>query len=139
MAKFELLTDGMNYKGTFYTKSSLVDFDDDIDVKGLEEDGHIGAEGTLKKHDEEVAKREEEQREFRAEQQAREDEEAARRFAEHQERVSGGGLPNDFGKRPRRDDSEDKGDDKSDKSEGNPNVSSQDGPKTTERVNTRRR
>jgi hypothetical protein len=67
MAKFELLSDGMNYKGSFYSKGAIIDFDDDVNVKGLEEDGHIGPEGAGEKRAEELEKAEQERAELAAE------------------------------------------------------------------------
>jgi hypothetical protein len=120
MAKFELLTDGMSYKGTFYTKGDVVDFDDDIDVKGLEADGHIGAEGTLEKLTKEQDKLDEERSTFEADQAEREAELNRREYEAARKRLIGSS-------------------DDEDGSGTSPNVSAQDGPQVTKRAYNRRK
>jgi hypothetical protein len=121
VAKFELLSDGMTYKGTFHRKGDVIDFDDDVDVKGLEAVGIVGPEGTLEKEAEEAAKLAEERTEFEAEQAEREADLNRRELEAARSRLSG---------------IEDDEDDDSGKS---PNVSAQDGPQVTKRAYNRRK
>jgi hypothetical protein len=104
VAKYQLLSDGMVYKGTFYTRGDVIDFGDEVDVKGLEASSHIGVPGTLEKLEKAAEKIEEDHAKWESERSER-DMEFNRARYEAREKLA--------------------------ESRTTPNVSSQDGPQVT--------